>query len=78
MPIYDYRCCQCGEVSEVFLRSPEGEPGKCTSCGSENLEKEISAFHVLGAGISEDSTCCGRDTPCDSPPCSADDVCRRR
>jgi putative FmdB family regulatory protein len=78
MPIYDYRCRQCGQVCEVFQRTLDAKPGKCPSCGSETLERLISAFSVLGSGAGEGTTCCGRDTPCDSPPCSADDVCRRR
>ena len=77
MPIYDYRCCQCGQVCEVFLRSLDAEPGKCPNCGSEGLERLVSTFSVLGGGLGEGSTCCGRDSPCESPPCSTDDVCRR-
>jgi putative FmdB family regulatory protein len=78
MPIYDYRCGQCGEVCEVFQRSQDEKPARCPSCGSESLERLVSTFSVLGSGLGEGSTCCGRDTPCESPPCSADDVCRRR
>jgi len=78
MPIYDYRCGQCGQVCEVFQRSRDEKPAKCPSCGSEGLERLVSAFSVLGSGTSGGTTCCGRDTRCDSPPCSADDVCRRR
>jgi putative FmdB family regulatory protein len=78
MPIYDYKCRQCGEVSEVFLRTQEAKVGQCPNCGSESLERLVSAFSVLGGRIDEGSTCCGRDTPCDIPPCSTDDVCRRR
>jgi putative FmdB family regulatory protein len=77
MPIYDYRCGQCGEVCEVFERSQGHKPDKCPSCGSESLERLVSTFSVLGSGASEGATCCGRDSPCESPPCSADDVCRR-
>jgi putative FmdB family regulatory protein len=77
MPIYDYRCRQCGGVCEIFLRSLDGEPAKCPHCGSEGLERLVSTFRVLGSGLGEGSTCCGRDTRCESPPCSADDVCRR-
>jgi putative FmdB family regulatory protein len=77
MPIYDYRCRQCGQVCEVFLRSQDERPVKCPSCGSERLERQVSTFSVLGSGSSEGTTCCGRDTRCESPPCSADDVCWR-
>ena len=78
MPIYDYRCRQCGEVCEVFLRNPDGEAGKCPNCGSESLERLVSTFSVLESGTSDGTTCCGRDTRCESPPCSTDDVCWRR
>jgi putative FmdB family regulatory protein len=78
MPIYDYRCRKCGAVSEAFLRSPDAKPARCPSCGSQSLEKLPSAFSVLGSGTAEATTCCGRDTRCDSPPCSSDNVCRRR
>ena len=77
MPIYDYRCRQCGQVCEVFLRSLDAKPAKCPNCGSEGLERLVSAFSVLGGGLGEGSTCCGRDSPCESPPCSTDDICRR-
>jgi len=79
MPIYDYRCKECGRVSEVFLRSLEGEAIKCPHCGGESLEKLPSAFHTMKmSGGGGDTTCCGRDSRCDTPPCSTDDVCRRR
>ena len=78
MPVYDYKCRQCGQVCELFLRSQDERRVKCPNCGGESLERLVSAFSVLGSGTGEGSTCCGRDTRCDTPPCSADDVCRRR
>lgn len=78
MPMYDYRCRDCGHVHEVFLRNAGGHPPTCPGCGSERLERLLSAFNVLnpapGGGA---TTCCGRDSRCDSPPCSTGDVCRR-
>ena len=79
MPVYDYRCRDCGKLQEVFVRSIGGSPQSCAGCGGEHLERVPSAFHMLssprGSGA---TTCCGRDERCDSPPCSTDDVCRRR
>jgi putative FmdB family regulatory protein len=77
MPIYDYRCRQCGEVSEVFLRGRDAERARCPNCGSETLERLPSAFSVVSSGAAVATTCCGRDNPCDVPPCSADGVCHR-
>ncbi len=78
MPMYDYRCSDCGQIHEVFLRSANGAPPTCPGCGGERLERLLSAFHVgsqpAGAGS---TTCCGRDSRCDSPPCSTGDVCHR-
>lgn len=78
MPMYDYRCCDCSQVREVFLRSSEDVPSRCPSCGSEQAERLLSPFHVVnpapGGGA---TTCCGRDERCDSPPCSTGDTCRR-
>jgi putative FmdB family regulatory protein len=78
MPIYDYECRQCGQRCEVFQRTPEAQVGQCLNCGSERLERLVSPFSVLGSRTEDGTTCCGRDTRCDSPPCSVDDVCRRR
>ena len=78
MPIYDYRCRECGKVSEVLQRSLEGGAVKCPHCGSEDVEKLLSASYMVRTGEGGgDTTCCGRTERCDSPPCSTDDVCRR-
>jgi len=78
MPIYDYRCRECGRVSEVFLRSSKSEV-RCPHCGSGDAEKLVSASYMIRMGeTGGDTTCCGRTERCDAPPCSTDDVCRRR
>jgi putative FmdB family regulatory protein len=79
MPMYDYRCLGCGQTFEVFLRSAGMDPLACPSCGSDRMERLPSAFHMLNQAAGRGATtCCGRDSRCASPPCSADDVCRRR
>ena len=78
MPIYDYKCGECGKVSEVFLRSPDSKDIKCPSCGSKNLERLISASYVVRMNAPvPGTTCCGRTERCEAPPCSAGDICRR-
>jgi len=64
MPIYDYLCADCGETSEVFITHSSDHP-ECESCGSEKLEKLLSA-HSSMSGASKDSmpglgdtACCG-------------------
>jgi len=38
MPIYEYRCKKCGEVSE-FLVLRDNDPVTCKKCGGVNLGK---------------------------------------
>jgi putative FmdB family regulatory protein len=78
MPVYEYRCKNCGEQVEVLVRS-KSIPPTCPNCGSPRLEKLLSVPYVMSgerrpAGL----TCCGREERCEAPPCSTDDSCRRR
>lgn len=78
MPIYDYRCRECGKVSEVLLRTADDRSIRCPDCGSSNLERLISASRMIAADShSPGSTCCGRAERCDTPPCSSGEACRR-
>lgn len=45
MPIYEYKCDDCGQTSSIFFRSlssVEKESAKCEHCGSSSLERLIS------------------------------------
>ncbi|TEU02684.1 MAG: zinc ribbon domain-containing protein [Dehalococcoidia bacterium] len=78
MPIYDYRCRECGRVSEVFVRTSTGEV-RCPHCGGEDMERLVSASYMIRMDVAAtDTTCCGRTERCETPPCSSGDVCRRR
>jgi len=77
MPIYDFRCRECGKVSEIFLRYTK-QVACCPDCGSNNMERLISASYMIKMGTSAPgTTCCGRTERCETPPCSTEDVCRR-
>jgi putative FmdB family regulatory protein len=77
VPIYEYRCRDCGSTSEVFLRGKDSQAGSCPGCGSPNLEKLISASYTIMAGPRPSGgTCCGREERCDSPPCSGEHGCQ--
>ena len=78
MPLYEYRCGQCGAVSEVLVRRPDSAP-TCPNCGAGDLERLYSVSYLIRADTGrQGGTCCGRETPCDAPPCSTGDGCRRR
>ncbi|MCK4835242.1 MAG: zinc ribbon domain-containing protein [Candidatus Aminicenantes bacterium] len=79
MPIYDYKCQKCGQVTEIFQKTMTQKTVSCARCGSTNMEKLLSApAAILNGRIpSGGTTCCGRDERCDAPPCSSGDGCRR-
>ena len=53
MPIYEYRCLGCGEVSSFFLRSINSpiDPS-CSHCQGKDLQRRMSSFAM---GKSEQS-----------------------
>ncbi len=44
MPIFEYRCEECGERFEKMLRNRGQAPGPCPTCRGENLKKMFSSF----------------------------------
>jgi putative FmdB family regulatory protein len=79
VPVFEYRCVRCGKVTEVFHRKLESnEDVICSHCGSDELEKLISApARVITSTSSGTTTCCGKTERCDAPPCEVDGSCRR-
>ena len=63
MPLYEYRCEECSQVSEVLQRLGEGAEGlSCPACGSERLDRKLSTFagrSSAGGGRSEPTSCSG-------------------
>lgn len=51
MPLYEYQCRQCGELSEVMQRLSDPPLAACPSCGGD-VKKLISApaFQFKGSG----------------------------
>ncbi|MCK4235165.1 zinc ribbon domain-containing protein [candidate division WOR-3 bacterium] len=78
MPLYDFKCKECGKVTE-FLVQKSNESLKCPNCGSERLEKLLSipATIRMGDSSTRGTTCCGRNERCDTPPCSETGTCER-
>lgn len=79
MPIYEYRCRECGQVAEVWVRGSASGAKSCPSCGSTSLQKLPSASPLLKSGLKKGgSTCCGREERCEAPPCSSGQTCHRK
>ncbi len=48
MPIYEYRCRDCGRRTSLFVRSIHDELDPvCNACGSRNMRRLISRVAVL-------------------------------
>ena len=52
MPIYEYRCQQCGTTIETMQRMADAPLKHCDACGADALERLISqtSFVLKGSG----------------------------
>lgn len=52
MPIYEYRCLECGFQEEFLQKLTEPTKTVCPSCGKESFQKLVSAagFQLKGSG----------------------------
>ncbi len=57
MPIYEYTCRDCGKDSEILVRGGD-TPIECRSCGSEKVERKLSAFSFSAASVRKASPAC--------------------
>src|SRR5579872_1151171 len=64
MPIYEYRCRECGRLSTVFARSVTATVApRCDACGGTRLERAPTkfAYHRSEQRILEDFGVPGRE-----------------
>ena len=52
MPLYEYRCADCGHELEVLQKISDPAPVDCPSCQHPALQKKLSAagFQLKGTG----------------------------
>ncbi|MBW2020663.1 MAG: zinc ribbon domain-containing protein [Deltaproteobacteria bacterium] len=76
MPIYEYRCPDCGHTFERLQSLQEGAVATCPECG--NPAKKVMSASVgyimkganhpgVGRGAREGGSCCGHSSPCEHP-----------
>jgi putative FmdB family regulatory protein len=54
MPIYEYRCEDCGTKFEKLVRrSADAGELECPSCGKKHLQQELSTFAAHANGSSK-------------------------
>jgi putative FmdB family regulatory protein len=71
MPIYEYKCKDCGMISE-FVVFGNDDDLHCKSCNSDSLEKLISAHNTASSGGNfmpggPAGGCCGAPNSCGNP-----------
>jgi putative FmdB family regulatory protein len=54
MPIFEYRCRECGENFEAIVHGSHPKTA-CKACGSNKVEQLLSVFAVTGGGTSAKS-----------------------
>lgn len=54
MPIFEYRCEDCGSKFEKLVRR-SGERVECPSCGTDHLKQELSTFAAHANGKPQSS-----------------------
>jgi putative FmdB family regulatory protein len=52
MPLFEYRCKECGHVTEFLEKADAKGKHKCEQCGSTKTDKILSAFAVREGGTS--------------------------
>jgi len=79
MPIYEYKCNNCGRVQEFLVLNNQKQDIICPNCGSKDMERVLSptTFSFRTSTRLPGRTCCGREERCESPPCETGGICRR-
>jgi len=62
MPIFEYRCQDCGNKFEV-IQLGEQKP-ECPQCHTQNLQKQLSTFAVSTKSNSSSGGSCGAENCC--------------
>ena len=50
MPIYEYRCEECGKRSSALLASYASPDPACPNCGKPALRRLVSTFATVSSG----------------------------
>ncbi|MEW6040322.1 MAG: zinc ribbon domain-containing protein [Elusimicrobiota bacterium] len=56
MPIYEFRCENCGREFELLIYSSDTEKPSCKYCRSANLTRLLSRFSARGISAGPAST----------------------
>jgi putative FmdB family regulatory protein len=72
MPIFEYKCQDCGSKFEKLVRrSADADALECPSCGHQRLTQELSTFAAHAHGAPKDAGL----PPCASGRCPGPGMC---
>jgi putative FmdB family regulatory protein len=57
MPIFEYKCADCGKVSEFLEKADSKALRTCPACGGKNLAKQFSTFAAVVKQPATGSNC---------------------
>ena len=81
MPIYAYRCSQCGFAQDVLQKMSDAQLTQCPECKTENFTKQVTAagFQLKGSGWYQTDFKGGASAaptkPDNPPPCQGGTGC---
>lgn len=52
MPIYDYRCEECGASFDVLISWRDKDKVRCPECGSASVSEKVVTFASASSGSS--------------------------
>jgi putative FmdB family regulatory protein len=70
VPIYEYKCSECGNKFEKLLhRASDAAELACPSCGEKHLEQQLSTFaaHAGSSGGDKNLPICPSGGVCRTP-----------
>jgi putative FmdB family regulatory protein len=68
MPIFEYKCEDCGEKFEKLMRRAGDDPPPCPGCDSSKVNQQLSTFAAhSGGGASSDVPMCPSGGVCPTP-----------
>ena len=59
MPIFDFKCQECGHKFDLMVSNANKEKVQCPQCGAVNLQQLISSFGTAKAGNGKSDSCFG-------------------